>query len=156
MKSKKLNSRMSIALSSVFWVVVMGCAAAPSSAQDHLSRCDTLLQTVMDLRSSDQATARDILEARLQAATDALSCYDGHKEVQWLAWLMRQKIVALDGLQHYAEAQEVVDAFFRTYWGEADSAAIARFYMWDLKFKYRQGEFEEALESHNALAEPGA
>lgn len=148
MNSKKLNSRISIALPSVFLVVVVIGSAAPASAQDDLSRCDTLLQTVIDLRSSDRATERDILESRLQAATDAFSCYDGHKEVPWLTWLMRQKIVALDGLQHYAEAQEVVDAFFSTYWSEADSTAIARFYMWDLKFKYRQGEFEEALESY--------
>ena len=149
MNLRKSNRKPSITLPSVFWMVVVLCSAAPASAQSEIARCYTLLQTVIDLRSSDRATERDILESRLQAATNALLCYDGRKEVQWLTWLMRQQIVALDGLQRYAAAQEVVDEFFSTYVGEADSAAVARFYMWDLKFKYRQGEFEKALASYH-------
>lgn len=131
----------------MFLVVVL-CSVAPASAQDDLSRCDTLLQTVIDLRSSERATERDILESRLNVAKDALSCLDGRGELPWTTWLMRQELVALNGLQRYTEAQDVVDEFFSAYAPRADSADVARFYMWDLRFKYFDGNFTEALESY--------
>ena len=68
--------------------------------------------------------------------------------MHWVIWLMHQEMVALNGLQRYTEAQAVVDEFFRTYTTRADSGDVARFYMWDLKFKYRLGEFDKALESY--------
>ena len=135
-------------LSSMCLVVVL-CPIAPASAQDDLSRCDTLLQTVIDLRSSERATERDILESRLNVAKDALSCLDGRGELPWLTWLLQQEIVALNGLQRYREAQDVVDEFFSAYATRADYADVARFYMWDLRFKHIDGKFSEALESYH-------
>ena len=145
----KLNRKSSITLPSVLLMVVVLCPVAPASAQDGLSRCDTLLQTVIDLRSHDRATEPDILESRLNAAKDALSCIDGRGELPWLTWLPQQEIVALNGLQRYREAQDVVDEFFGAYATRADSADVARFYMWDLRFKHFDGKFSEALESYH-------
>jgi len=148
MKVKKLKKNCSIALPSLFLVIVQLCPAVPASAQEGLAHCQGFVQTVIDLRSSDRATDRDILASRLLAAQEAQSCLEEAEEVQWVIWLMHQEIVALNGLQRYAEAQAVVDAFFRTYTTRADSSDVARFYMWDLRFKHFDGRFTEALESY--------
>lgn len=156
MKVKKLKKNCSIALPSLFLLVVQLCPAVPASAQEGLAHCQGFVQTVIDLRSSDRATERDMLASRLLAAKDALSCLEEAEEVHWVIWLMHQEMVALNGLQRYAEAQAVVDAFFRTYTTRADSSDVARFYMWDLRFKHFDGRFTEALESYRHPLRPEA
>jgi len=133
----KLIKNCSIALPSLFLVIVQVCPAVQTSAQEGLAHCQEFVQTVIDLRNSERATERDRLASRLLAAKDALSCLEEAEEVHWVIWLMHQEMVALNGLQRYTEAQAVVDEFFRTYTTRADSGDVARFYMWDLKFKYR-------------------
>ena len=148
MMLKKLKKNCSIALPSLCLVVVQVCSVVQASAQEGLGHCQEFVQTVIDLRSGDRVTDRDSLASRQIAAREARSCLEEAEELHWVIWLMQQEIVALNSLQRYAEAHAVVDAFFRTYTTRADSSDVARFYMWKLRFEYRQGAFQEALESY--------
>ena len=89
------------------------------------------------------------MEMLAAQAGEALRCIDGRIDHEWATWLLDTRAYALDELKQYKDAQEVVNDFFSHYVNQADSLLIARFYMWDLLFKYRQGQFEEALESYN-------
>ena len=102
----------------------------------------------MQLREHALETGEGLSELALRAE-EALNCYAGRIDHDWAVWFMIQRAYAFDGLQRYNEAQEVVDEFFNTYLSETDSAAVARFYMWDLRFKHFDGRFKEALESYN-------
>ena len=132
------------------YLVVVGllCSIATVFAQTNSPRCDALVQKVIDLRGGDRATEHNILEARLNAARDALHCFDKGAEIHWITWLLIQKIVALDGLQRYEEAQHVVDGFFEQYASEDDSVTVARFYMWDMRLNNLLGNYDASQRSY--------
>ena len=83
MKVKKLKKNCSIALPSLFLVVVQVCPVVQASAQEGLAHCQEFVQTVIDLRSGDRATDRDSLATRLIAAREAQSCLEEAEEVHW-------------------------------------------------------------------------
>ena len=129
--------------------VVLSLHPASSQAQEqvHTTHCEAIRDEVPRLLETVSATGEGLEELAAQAK-EALDCYNGRLEPRWAVWLLTNRVYALNRLQRYTEAQEVVEQFFSIYAQQADSADIAGFYMWDLRFKYRQGEFEGALESH--------
>ena len=151
MKSKKLRKNRSITLPSCCLVVVVMIALCPASAQaqeqSNTTDCETIRDEVVQLRGRALETGEGLEELALRAE-EALSCYAGRLDHAWAVWLLIQRVYAFDALQRYSEAQGIVDDFFTSYAIDADSSSVARFYMWDLRFKYRQGEFGNALDAY--------
>ena len=151
MMLKKLNRNSSMTPTSFCLVVVLVMILCPVSvlAQEQVNTtpCEAIRDEVSGLLDSARAHGEG-LEELAEQTNEALNCFGRRIDHEWAIWLLDARAYALDGLQRYTEAQEVVDQFFSSYIGQADSLQVARFYMWDLKFKYRQEEFEKALESY--------
>ena len=152
MKSKNPNRNCSITLPSLWLVVgvVMSLCPVSSRAQEQVDTtdCKAIRDQVPGLLEQAMATGERLEELAVQA-NEALKCHNGDIDHGWAIWLLDARAYGLDGLQRYSEAQEAVDEFLSTYLTRADSLAIARFYMWDLRFKHFDGRFKEALESYN-------
>ena len=148
---RKSYRRLSIALSSVWLVVgvVMFLCPAPSLAQEQLdtTHCDSIRNEVPPLLENALATGEG-LEELAARAKEAKACYGNRLDAAWTIWLLDARVYALNELQRYSEAQEVVTELLTSYITQADSADVARFFMSQLRFQYRQGDFESAMETY--------
>ncbi len=151
MNLKYSNRRPSITLPSFCLVIGVVIALCPISAeaQGHLdtTECETIRDEVPRLLETTSTTGEGWEELAAQAK-ETLDCYRGRLEPDWAVWLLTNHVYALNRLQRYTEAQEVVDQFFGLYAQKADSADIAGFYMWDLRLKHFNGNFTEALDPY--------
>ena len=122
---------MSIVLLTLFWL-------QPGSTYAQQNRCDQTRQRIYQITSTEAAQLPDSLRTILDLTAFVREC-EGELPVEREVWLLTAEVFALERLQRYDEAFEIVDRFFDAYFDEASENYRARFYNWRLHLSALSG-----------------
>ena len=85
----------------------------------------------------------------VSVANQARACF-GEAHASKRIWLLNKEVWGLDELKRYREASRLTKHFFDNLYNDADSLYKARFGMHAVRFLSFEGDFEGAVEAHDA------
>ena len=86
------------------------------------SRCDQARLRIYQITSTEAARVPDSLQTVLDLATSFREC-EGLVSVERETWLLTAEVFALDGLERYEEARNLVDRFFDAFFDEFSNSS---------------------------------
>ena len=110
-------------------------------------RCNQAKNRIYRILSTEAHRVPDSLQTILDLTTFVRACEDDIA-LELELWLLNNEVFALDGLERYAEASDLVDHFFAVHFESADDHYRARFHLWRLHLKAMNGDFIEMVANY--------